>query len=161
MMSTLSRIWSELVSPFFRRPRRHQVAALCYRDGASGHEVLLITSRGSGRWVIPKGGPMRGRSSAEAALQEAWEEAGVQGRASETTLGAYVYDKLRDSGLPVPVEVLVYPVAVEALADDFPEVGQRERRWVSPTEAARLVDEPGLRRILCQFAAVGIPPNKD
>lgn len=147
-MTKLTRIWNELVAPFFRRPRRLQVAALCCRNGETGCEILLITSRGTGRWVIPKGWPMRGRGSAGAALQEAWEEAGVRGRISDTAVGSYVYDKFQKSGLPVPVEVMVYPVEVEELADDYPEAGQRRRLWVSAGEAATLVAEPGLQRIL-------------
>ena len=62
------------------RPERHQVAALCWRMGQGGAvEILLVTSRDTGRWVIPKGWPMDGKSASAAAAREAWEEAGVKG----------------------------------------------------------------------------------
>ncbi|MDO5630565.1 MAG: NUDIX hydrolase [Paracoccus sp. (in: a-proteobacteria)] len=124
-----------------------QVGALC-RDPASG-KVLLITSRGTGRWIIPKGWPMTDRSDADAAMQEAWEEAGVKGNISRDEIGRYDYDKLNDStGGIIPVQVRVFTVEVSELADSYPEAGQRTRRWVSPGKAARMVDEKGLKKIL-------------
>ena len=130
-----------------------QVAALCV-DGDTG-KVLMITSRGTGRWIIPKGWPMPGRSLAEAALQEAWEEAGVRAKTGEE-MGSYHYDKDQDRGFAVPVEVRVFLVAVEALADDFPERGERRRRWFAPSEAAGLVAEPELAALLRMLAS---PPS--
>lgn len=136
-----------------QRPRRLQVAALCYRGTGTATQVLLITSRGTGRWVIPKGWPMVGKSAVEAAVTEAWEEAGVRAaRAIDRPLGTFLYDKVKASGLPVGVETLVYAVQVDTLEDDFPEVSQRTRRWVAPTEAAGMVKESGLQRILLDFA---------
>lgn len=129
-----------------RRPPALQVGALCL-DVASG-KVLMITSRGTGRWIIPKGWPMPGRSLAQAAMQEAWEEAGAQGVVSGAVLGRYHYGKAQDRGYAIPVEVQVFLVRVEALADDYPEASQRSRRWFSPAKAAALVDEPGLAQIL-------------
>ena len=127
-----------------RRPSL-QVAALCL-DAATGR-VLLITSRGTGRWIIPKGWPMPGRSLAEAALAEAWEEAGVRARPG-TEIGQYHYDKMQDGGFGIPVVVHVFLTVVDALADDFPEQGSRERRWVDPSRAATMVAEPELAAIL-------------
>lgn len=136
-----------------RRPKQLQVAALCHRRNAGRTEILLITSRGTGRWVIPKGWPMDGKNAAEAAVTEAWEEAGVRtGPAPRKAIGSYVYDKIKGTGLPVSVETLVYPVAVEALEEDFPEASERTRQWTDPREAAGLVDEEGLKRILLEFA---------
>lgn len=131
---------------FGKRPRSLQVGAVC-RDPGTG-KVLLITSRGTGRWVIPKGWPMAGRSLAGAAAREAWEEAGVKGRISDAELGRYRYDKAQDSGFAVPVEVAVYALEVEALQDKFPEVAERERQWFTPAEAEAAVDEAGLKAIL-------------
>lgn len=131
-------------------PPRMQVGALC-RDRATGH-VLLITSRGTGRWIIPKGWPMPGRSLADAALQEAWEEAGVLGDPVQQELGRFDYDKAQAAGFAVPVEVRVFPVWVRSLADDFPEAAERERRWFHPAEAALLVAEPRLRKLLRDLA---------
>ena len=134
-----------------RAPLRTQVAALC-RDPETG-DVLMITSRGTGRWIIPKGWPMYGRSHAESALQEAWEEAGVRGHVTGDEIGRYRYDKTETRRDVVPVEARVFPVEVSGLADDVPEQGQRERRWFHPVEAAELVAEDGLRRIL-----MALPP---
>lgn len=149
MTDALIKAWEEVVRPLFLRPKRVQVAALCTRESASGQEVLLITSRGTGRWIVPKGWPIEGLNGPETALQEAWEEAGVQGKQVDSEpLGRYSYDKIKDSGLAVPVETEVYQIQVSKLADEYPEAGQRERRWVAPKEAANLVREPQLKAIL-------------
>lgn len=142
------------LAPMLRRPRRLQTAALCYRRHEGAAQVLLITSRGTGRWIIPKGWLMRGKNASEAAATEAWEEAGVRpGKRARRPIGSYRYDKTADSGLPLPVETLVFPIEVRALADDFPEACERRRRWVTPEEAAQMVDEPELKRILAAFGA--------
>ncbi|WP_246026784.1 NUDIX hydrolase [Paracoccus luteus] len=122
-----------------------QVGALC-RDPDTGR-VMLITSRGTGRWIIPKGWPMPGLSLAEAALREAWEEAGIRaGDAAE--IGRYRYDKVQSRGFAIPVEVRVFGAGVQALDDEYPEAGQRTRRWFDPETAAGLVDEPDLARLI-------------
>jgi 8-oxo-dGTP pyrophosphatase MutT (NUDIX family) len=126
-----------------------QVAALCYRDARDGKEVLLITSRDTGRWIIPKGWPMRGKTDAQAAAIEAWEEAGVKSANVECDpIGSYEYDKMQDDGVALPVETQVYSVEVDRLAKMFPEVSERDRAWVSPNEAADMVDEPELKALL-------------
>ena len=148
-MSKVDTFLSDFVAPMFRRPKKLQVAALCHRNGRRGKEVLLVTSRGTGRWIIPKGWPIKGMNSPQAAVQEAWEEAGVQdGQAESKSIGSYTYDKTLASGLPVSVQTLVYSVEVGELANDFPEAGERTRKWASPEEAARLVNEPELKTIL-------------
>ncbi len=129
-----------------RRPPALQVGALCLQ--ADTGKVLLVTSRGTGRWIIPKGWPMDGRSAGGAALREAWEEAGVQGKVEERPLGRYRYDKKLSRGLSAPVEVQVHLVHVAALDKNFPERKQRQRRWFAPAEAAGLVDEPGLATLI-------------
>ena len=133
-----------------RRPVSMQVAALCLDEGLN--KVLLITSRGTGRWVIPKGWPMAGRTLAGAAEQEAWEEAGVRGQINHAELGRYTYDKDQDSGFAVPVEVRVFALTVRSMADSFPEDAQRERQWFSPEDAAQRVREPGLKKILLDLS---------
>ena len=133
-----------------QRPPRQQYAALCYRTKNNGEiEVLVATSRDTGRWVIPKGWPMSGRSMAEAALQEAWEEAGVtRGKASRKPLGRYIAIKRTPAGDDLPCLHRVYAVKVQEAVDDYPEAHRRDRIWVTPEQAARLVDEDGLREIL-------------
>lgn len=142
-MMSLARSLKMLVG---MRPPALQVAAVCLHpdDG----RVLMITSRGTGRWIIPKGWPMAGRSLAGAAAREAWEEAGVEGRIGHRELGRYTYGKEQDSGFVVPVEVCVFPLNVDKLAKSFPESDQRRREWFAPARAAQLVAEPGLSAIL-------------
>ncbi len=112
-------------------------------------EVLLITSRDTGRWIIPKGWPIDGLKSSEAALREAWEEAGVRNSTAKSDpIGTYNYDKVMRAGLPVPVETLVFSVDVKDISSEFPEAHQRQRQWLSPDDAANLVNESGLKAIL-------------
>lgn len=149
MISILKNLWVNYLCPLLQRPKRQQVAALCYRGKGDGKEVLLITSRGTGRWIIPKGWPIRGKNGPQSAMQEAWEEAGVrEGTENPDAIGSYTYDKRQASGWSFPVETMVYPFAVDALEDEFPEVAERERKWVSADDAANLVQEPELKTIL-------------
>ena len=149
MSRSIASLWQDFLRLFFQRPKRLQVAALCYRGKGSNMEVLLVTSRDTGRWIIPKGWPISGLGTSEAALQEAWEEAGVlNSKATPQPIGTYTYDKIMQAGLPVPVETLVFPVAVKALSFEFPEASERERQWMSPEAAADLVKEGELKEIL-------------
>lgn len=140
--------------PGSRRAPARQVAALCWREINGAREVLLITSRDTGRWVVPKGWPMDGRTPVQAAMQEAWEEAGVRADAEDARhVGQFCYDKVLDNGtlLPVLADLFVVRLRRGDIADSFPEAQERERIWVSPQRAARLVDEPGLVDILKKF----------
>lgn len=130
---------------------RSQFSALCYRLEGTRPEILLITSRGTGRWILPKGWPMDGRTPAEAAAQEAWEEAGVIGRAHDLCLGVYCYDKSVGRRTSWPCAALIYPVEVRKLVREFPERGQRRRKWFSPAKAAKRVNRPDLGAILREF----------
>ncbi|MFE3837486.1 NUDIX hydrolase [Pseudogemmobacter sonorensis] len=128
-----------------------QFAALCWRMHGGAPEILLITSRDTGRWIVPKGWPMKGRSPSGAAAREAWEEAGVEGEVSDQAIGRYSYDKVLRRAQSLPCEVLVYPLRVRRLTDDYPERRQRRRKWFSPGKAARKVAEPELRALLAGF----------
>lgn len=139
----------------FARPARLQFAALCYRmhphaDGPRP-EILMITSRDTGRWVIPKGWPMAGRTGAGVAATEAYEEAGVRGTVARRAIGRYHYPKGQPGGLKLNCVVKVYALKVADLLDDFPERGERRRQWFSPAEAAARVDEPELAALLRDF----------
>jgi 8-oxo-dGTP pyrophosphatase MutT (NUDIX family) len=136
---------------------RRQVAALPYRFDRHGDvEVLLITSRETRRWVVPKGWPMPGRKPHRAAEREAYEEAGLKGRISKNAVGTYEYGKRLDNGMVVPCEVSVFPLHVTEHRNRWPEQGQRELCWCKPQEAADRVQEDSLRRLLCEFAPVRI-----
>lgn len=115
-------------------------------------EVLLITSRETRRWIIPKGWPWPDRPNSEAAAAEAWEEAGVRGRARSEQIGTYTYDKQRPDAV-LAVEVEVYLLEVTELEDAWPEAVQRERAWFSPEDAAAAVDEPELQTLLRKLTA--------
>ncbi|CAM5364160.1 8-oxo-dGTP pyrophosphatase MutT (NUDIX family) [Aquamicrobium terrae] len=134
-------------------PRRLQVAALPWRRHAGAVEVMLITSRDTGRWVVPKGWPEAREPLCEAAAREAREEAGLTGAISPFEAGRYFYAKALSSGQEVPCEVLVFPLRVDSVADRWKEQNQRERRWVFPADAACMVKEPDLGRIITGFGA--------
>ncbi len=149
MKAQLQRIWDEVGRPMIKRPKRVQVAALCTRQTKSGHEVLLVTSRDTGRWIIPKGWPIDGLDGAGTALQEAWEEAGVrEAKAKKEPVGHFTYDKVLKDGSIEAVLTSVYHLRVTKLLDDFPEADQRQRSWVTPKIAAERVDEPELKALL-------------
>lgn len=149
MNDGLKKAWTDMVQPLITRPRLLQVAALCLKGTGDDQRVLMITSRGTGRWIIPKGWPIDGALSHEAALTEAWEEAGVKkAEVDPIPCGSFTYDKLSDSGVPAPVEAQVYVVHVQKLVDDYPEADQRRRKWMRPDRAAELVAEPGLKALL-------------
>lgn len=134
-----------------KRDVRTQFAALCYRIQNGEVQVLLITSRTSRRWIIPKGWPMPGQTPAEAALIEAYEEGGVEGKASDLCLGFYSYTKVMDGDDNLPCAVSVFPVHVKKLLKVYPEAGQRKRKWFSLKKAAFRVREPELRKIIKHF----------
>lgn len=114
--------------------------------------MLLVTSRGTGRWVLPKGNINRGNAPHVAAALEAEEEAGVFGAVCPVPLGSYRFRKRRRSGASWMADVDVYPLAVTREEDSWPEQHERERRWFPLEEAARAVDEPDLRELLRSFA---------
>lgn len=131
---------------------RTQFAALCYRVKNDKVQILLVTSRGSGRWIVPKGWPMDGKTPTDNATVEAWEEAGVRGVAESRPLGLYSYSKtFEDGDADLPCVAMVYAIKVTSLAREYPEAKQRRRKWVSRKKAASLVDEPELSRILRDF----------
>lgn len=133
-----------------KRDVRSQFAALCYDIKDGKIRILLTTSRRTNRWIIPKGWPMAGKTPGEGAAQEAWEEAGVVGKVTETCLG-YSYRKELPEEDGLPCVALVYPVKVKSLKKEYPEASERKRKWVSRKQAAKLVAEPELARIIRDF----------
>lgn len=130
---------------------RTQFAALCYRQRKGKTQVLLITSRQTKRWIIPKGWPIDGKTPSESAMTEAWEEAGVIGKVFTQSLGLFSYSRYLPDGEEYPCVAMVYPIKVKSLADDYPETGQRDRRWFGRKRAAENVAEPELAHILKNF----------
>jgi len=124
-----------------RRPPEMQVAALCLRETTG--EVLLVTSRGTGRWIVPKGWPMKGLKDRDAAAREAFEEAGVTGRISREPAGRYTYWKRMSDHFTL-CEVKLYLLEVEQQLDSWAEQHQRDLHWFKLADAADLVDEPEL-----------------
>ena len=134
-----------------------QYAALPYRIEAQQVDILLITSRGVRRWVIPKGWPIKGLKPPDAAALEAAEEAGVTGEVEDRPLGSYRYIKQLKADRETAVQVIVFPLRVDGQAADFKERGQRDWQWFGYRKAARLVAEPSLRRLIRDFGAARSP----
>jgi len=128
-----------------------QIAALPYRTGDDGSPVvMLVTSRGTRRWVIPKGWMIKGLTPRKAAMQEAYEEAGLVGHiVGKQPIGSFHYEKQLPENRML-CEVRVFLLRVDHQLDDWPEKAQRETRWFNPVEAASLVHERGLSDIINQ-----------
>jgi 8-oxo-dGTP pyrophosphatase MutT (NUDIX family) len=114
-------------------------------------EILLITSCGTRRWIIPKGNIDFHMSPHAAAAQEALEEAGAVGEISKQPLGVFRYCKTLRAGSPVMAKVMVFPLAVATLLDEWQESHLRERQWFSQAKAIDAVQEPELREIIRSF----------
>ncbi|MDE3174558.1 MAG: NUDIX hydrolase [Pseudomonadota bacterium] len=124
-----------------------QVAALPIRFAHGELQVLLITSRETRRWVIPKGWPMKGKKNWAAAAQEAKEEAGVLGKTFKRPVGEFFYFKARAGRFEL-CRVEVYVLSYDKRLDVYREKGQREARWFTLEDAAEAVQEPGLTALL-------------
>lgn len=134
-----------------KRDVRTQFGALCWRVKNGELQILLITSRRSRRWIIPKGWPMDQETPVMAAMTEAWEEAGVEGKESSVCLGIFSYHKELEPGEALPCVVAVFPVKVSKLAKSYPEKSDRRRKWFTPKKAAKLVAEPELAAMIKKF----------
>ncbi|MCR9236005.1 MAG: NUDIX hydrolase [Alphaproteobacteria bacterium] len=131
------------------RGTQTQMAALPLRQSESGDwRILMITSRDTGRWVLPKGWPMKGKNLRQAAEQEALEEAGVIGQISKNPIGVYHYLKRIEDGADIPCEVVLYPMRVTKLLRRWPERNERKRKWFSAKGAAKRVMEEDLKDLL-------------
>lgn len=137
-----------------------QVAALPVRRGEDGSlEVLLVTSRETGRWVIPKGWPSKRLSDREAAAREARQEAGVIGTIKNKPIGAFRYRKVEPEGTRL-LAVTVYLLKVEREKKRWPEQDQRKRNWFTAEAAARRVREPSLRKLIREVADRRSKPSR-
>jgi 8-oxo-dGTP pyrophosphatase MutT (NUDIX family) len=144
------------VSPAEENGLIQQYGVIPHRAGADGKtEILLITSRETRRWVVPRGNPIEGLSPPLSAAQEAFEEAGIFGDVEIDPLGRYRYDKRRPSGDVDEAEVELFAMRVVEILDEWPEKAQRERRWFSQEEAAAAVDEADLAALIEAFGRDG------
>jgi 8-oxo-dGTP pyrophosphatase MutT (NUDIX family) len=134
-----------------KKPVR-QVAALPWRIRNGTIEVLLVTSRTTGRWVVPKGGVMAHLVDMNAARQEAFEEAGIEGRMQRRRIGTYTYRKI-EPGAPAQLcAVQVFAMEVRRELRSWPEMHQRERRWFIIDEAVQMIAERRLRKVVRAYA---------
>ena len=133
--------------------RRLQYGALPYRvSSGSRAEFMLVTSRQTRRWVIPKGWPKKGKSPHRLAAREAFEEAGVTGAIGRRSVGSFSYEKrLKDGGL-IECEVRVFPLQVKRQSKQWPEMQERRIKWLSASKAAEKVKEPMLGKIIRRLA---------
>lgn len=136
---------------WLRPPTAQQVAALCWRRAGEGHEVLLVTTRGRGQWMVPKGWPKMDTPDPDMAGVEAYEEAGVRGSVKPEPVGSFHFEKRIGPGTVMECEATVYALEVSRLEPEFPESGQREVKWFSPGEAAAKVASPELSALLTRF----------
>lgn len=133
------------------RDTRRQIAALPWRDGEDGLRILLITSRRTQRWVVPKGWPMEGLKAHQAAAQEAYEEAGIRGEIAPKAIGAFHYLKLMKRGHTQLCKVDVFPMQVLEQDEIWPEHDQRTLQWFTVEEAVAQVEEPELAELILAF----------
>jgi 8-oxo-dGTP pyrophosphatase MutT (NUDIX family) len=130
---------------------QHAALPFVLRDGELW--VLLITSRDTGRWLIPKGWPEKGLAPHEVAAHEAFEEAGLVGKVGKSPVGSFEYMKRLDAKTARRCRVMVFPLEVEQELADWPEKHERSREWVLPAEAADRIGEPELASLIRGFAA--------
>lgn len=130
-----------------------QYAALPFRRTRKGAlEIMLVTSRETRRWIIPKGWPIAGVEPHNLAALEAMEEAGLLGKIADKPIGSYRYDKKRGDGSIVNCEVDTFAFEVEQQMPAWPEQDERKTKWFAPEEAAAQVQEPELRDLIKKLA---------
>ena len=124
-----------------------------YRTRKKGKslDVMLITSRETKRWVVPKGNLGAKTAPHVGAALEAEEEAGVRGRIDKSPIGRFSYLKRLGSGRTVKTKVVLFPLRVEMELEEYKEKAERERRWFTAPEAAELVEEPDLAKLIASF----------
>ena len=133
--------------------RRVQYGALPYRM-SDGHraQFMLVTSRETRRWIIPKGWPKKGKSPHRSAAREAFEEAGVLGAVGRRSVGSFSYAKRLKNGGSVECEVRVFPLEVKRQRKEWPEKEERRIKWLSASKAAEKVKDPVLSKIIRRVA---------
>ena len=116
-------------------------------------EILVVTTRQSRRWIVPKGWPIKRLTPSRSAAREAFEEAGVRGKISPRPIGAFTYRKTTGQTADDPnYEVKIFPLLVKRQSASWPESEQRVAQWVDPEKAIALIREPELKAIVAKFA---------
>jgi len=135
------------------RAVRVQYGALPYRLAETNSlEILLVTTRQTRRWIIPKGWPIKGLKPSQSAAREAYEEAGVRGKVGAKSIGVFCWEKRMEEGVGVtPCEVRVFPMLVKRHFDLWPEAHEREARWFDARAAVAVVKIDGLRELIETF----------
>ncbi len=128
-----------------------QFAALPFKEEGDERLVMLVTSRETKRWVLPKGWPEKGLKGPELAAKEAFEEAGIVGQPLRRPVGSYSYSKILPKGRTIECEVKVFPLRVMRLLNKWPEHKQRTRQWFTFAQAAMAVEEAELVTLLIQL----------
>jgi len=113
---------------------------------------MLVTSRETRRWIIPKGRPKKGKSPHHSAAREAFEEAGVVGAVARRSVGSFSYEKRLRNGGAVVCKVCVFPLEVRRQNKQWPEKRERVVKWLSASQAAEKVKEPKLSVIILRLA---------
>jgi 8-oxo-dGTP pyrophosphatase MutT (NUDIX family) len=142
-----------IVSQLFYRPPVLQVAALCWRKADAEPEILLVRSLDANRWILPKGWPMRGKTLAEAAAIEAWEEAGVTGDIAPQSIGLYATQKRRASGIKQACELHIFALHVAQVVPDYPEADMRKTRWFPLAQGLEKLHAPDLAALIAAHLA--------
>ena len=135
------------------RPQTSSIRGFAFQmNGKTRTEVMLVTSRETRRWIIPKGWPHKGKAPHDSAAREAFEEAGVIGAVGKQAVGSFPYHKRLKNGGVTVCEVHVFPLRVRRQSKEWPEREQREVKWLSAKEAAETVKEPMLGEIIRRLA---------
>jgi 8-oxo-dGTP pyrophosphatase MutT (NUDIX family) len=150
--SSVSASFPDFLPMKMDHPLPLQFAAVPYRRDPEGLKILLVTSRETQRWVLPKGWPIKDLQPHQSAAREALEEAGVKGTVKKKAVGEYSYFKRMPQHF-VLCSVRLYPLEVAEQLETWKEKGQRRLAWFAPEEAALRVDEPELATILRDFPA--------
>jgi 8-oxo-dGTP pyrophosphatase MutT (NUDIX family) len=126
---------------------------LPYRITKTGSlELLLVTTRQTKHWIIPKGWPVKGLKPAKSAAREAYEEAGIRGAISSKPIGAFSYEKrLEENQFRVQCEVRVFALSVRRQLKTWPEACERDSRWFEPVNALSALKDEGLRELIASF----------
>src|SRR5919107_6292336 len=151
----LQRVIRRVLKPY------QQFGALPFMWSSSGAlKVMLVTTRGRKRWMIPKGWPIPGLEPHESAAREAFEEAGLVGSVDPKAIGSFRYSKRLGLGRQVRCTVEVFPLHVDHQRPHWLEKGERETRWLSTKKAASLVSEPELKKIILSFPPTRHSPDE-